>query len=61
MTNETKPESKFLPTCNLRVVKKIYGSREEQVLQQQFVSALDGSTKWRNIPVVVQHIKGVEF
>lgn len=52
-----EPKKKLIPTCNLRVLEKNYGDRQEKVLQQQFISAIDGKSEWRSIPVVVQNIK----
>jgi len=59
--SEQKLTNKYIPTCNLRVLEKHYGTRKVEVLQQEFISALDGQSEWRNIPIVVKHIKGSEF
>lgn len=59
--SEQKPNKKYIPTCNLRVLQQHYMDRKVEVLQQEFISALDGQSEWRNIPIVVKHIKGSEF
>ena len=59
--SEHKLKTKYIPTCNLRVLEKNYGDRQEKVLQQEFISTVDGKSEWRSIPVVVQNIKGSEF
>lgn len=57
MKNDTSSKQKFMPTCNLRVVK--YVSPNSDVvgdvvdsLQQEFISTLDGTSEWREVPTV---------